>query len=84
MFIVHSLYVETKQLPVSCLEPKSSSFLARQELDSEIRKEVEEAAQFATSDPEPPLDELCDHVFHNDAPLDVRGIHPWSKLKSVS
>lgn len=49
-----------------------------------IRKEVEEAAQFATSDPEPPLDDLCNHIFHNDAPLDVRGTHPWSVLKSVS
>lgn len=49
-----------------------------------IRKEVEEAAQFATSDPEPPLDDLCSHIFHNDAPLDVRGTHPWAVLKSVS
>lgn len=55
-----------------------------QEIDVVIRKEVEEAAQFATSDPEPPLDDLCNHIFHNDAPLDVRGTHPWSVLKSVS
>lgn len=55
-----------------------------QEIDVVIRKEVEEAAQFATSDPEPPLDELCNHIFHNEAPLDVRGTHPWSALKSIS
>lgn len=45
---------------------------------------MEEAAQFATLDPEPPLDELCDHIFHNEPPLEVRGTNPWSKLKSVS
>lgn len=55
-----------------------------QEIDVVIRKEVEEAAQFATSDPEPPLDDLCNHIFHNNAPLEVRGTHPWSVLKSVS
>lgn len=49
-----------------------------------IRKEVEEAAQFATSDPEPPLEELCNHIFSNDSPLEIRGTHPWSTLKSVS
>lgn len=56
----------------------------RQEIDVAIRKEVEEAAQFATSDPEPPLEDLCNHIFYNDAPLEVRGTHPWAKLKSVS
>uniref|UniRef100_A0A1A7ZNS2 Pyruvate dehydrogenase (Lipoamide) alpha 1b n=1 Tax=Nothobranchius furzeri TaxID=105023 RepID=A0A1A7ZNS2_NOTFU len=54
------------------------------EMDVEIRKEVDDAAQFATSDPEPPLEDLCNHVFSNNPPLDVRGTHPWSKLKSVS
>ena len=49
-----------------------------------IRKEVEDAAQFAVSDPEPPLEELCNHIFNNEAPLEVRGTHPWATLKSVS
>lgn len=49
-----------------------------------IRKEVEEAAQFALDDPEPPLDDMCNHIFKNDPPLEVRGTNPWSVLKSVS
>lgn len=53
-------------------------------MDIAIRKEVEEAAQFATSDPEPPLEDLCNHIFFNDPPLEVRGTHPWAALKSVS
>lgn len=57
---------------------------SHQEIDVAIRKEVEEAAQFATSDPEPPLEELCNHIFSNNSPLEIRGTHPWSTLKSVS
>uniref|UniRef100_A0A671QTF3 Pyruvate dehydrogenase E1 component subunit alpha n=1 Tax=Sinocyclocheilus anshuiensis TaxID=1608454 RepID=A0A671QTF3_9TELE len=54
------------------------------DIDAEVRKEIEEAAQFATSDPEPPLEDLCKHIFYNDAPLEVRGTHPWMRLKSIS
>ncbi|KAL0193679.1 hypothetical protein M9458_011975, partial [Cirrhinus mrigala] len=54
------------------------------EIDVEVRKEIEDAAQFATTDPEPPLDDLCNHIFYNDPPLEVRGTNPWAKLKSVS
>ncbi|CAB1349880.1 unnamed protein product [Coregonus sp. 'balchen'] len=54
------------------------------EIDVEIRKVIEDAAQFAISDPEPPLDELCNHIFANDLPMEVRGTNPWVKLKSVS
>uniref|UniRef100_A0A8C1I9U8 Uncharacterized protein n=1 Tax=Cyprinus carpio TaxID=7962 RepID=A0A8C1I9U8_CYPCA len=54
------------------------------DIDAEIRKKIEEAAQFATSDPEPPLEALCNHIFYNDAPLEVRGTNPWMKLKSIS
>uniref|UniRef100_A0A3Q3R2I2 Dehydrogenase E1 component domain-containing protein n=1 Tax=Monopterus albus TaxID=43700 RepID=A0A3Q3R2I2_MONAL len=52
--------------------------------DVEIREEVEDAAQFATLDPELLLEELCNHVFYNNPPLDIRGTHPWAKLKSIS
>lgn len=55
-----------------------------QEIDVEVRKEIEDATLFATTDPEPPLEDLCNHIFHNNPPTEVRGIHPWSKLKSVS
>lgn len=50
----------------------------------EVRKEIEDAAQFATTDPEPPLEELCNHIFSNNAPVEVRGTNPWATLKSVS
>ncbi|TRY81553.1 hypothetical protein DNTS_012080 [Danionella cerebrum] len=43
-----------------------------------------EELKFATTDPEPPLDDLCNHIFYNEPPLEVRGTNPWSKLKSVS
>ena len=49
-----------------------------------VRKEIEDAAQFATTDPEPPLEELCSHIFHNEPPMEVRGVNIWSKLKSSS
>ncbi|XP_020778441.2 pyruvate dehydrogenase E1 component subunit alpha, somatic form, mitochondrial-like [Boleophthalmus pectinirostris] len=53
-----------------------------EEIDMEIRKEVEEAAQFALTDQEPPLDDLCKHIYHNNPPLKVRGTHPWATLVS--
>ena len=49
-----------------------------------VRKEIEDAAQFATTDPEPPLEELCNHIFNDNSPMEVRGVNPWTKLKSVS
>ncbi|KAI4898351.1 hypothetical protein NFI96_011761, partial [Prochilodus magdalenae] len=81
--------VRSKSDPISMLKDRMiSSNMASleeiKEIDVEIRKEIEEAAQFATSDPEPPLDELCNHIFYNEPPMEVRGTNPWSKLKSVS
>uniref|UniRef100_A0A1A8P5J1 Pyruvate dehydrogenase E1 component subunit alpha, testis-specific form, mitochondrial n=1 Tax=Nothobranchius rachovii TaxID=451742 RepID=A0A1A8P5J1_9TELE len=81
--------VRSKSDPISLLRERmlSNNMASAEEfkeMDVEIRKEVDDAAQFATSDPEPPLEDLCNHVFSNNPPLDVRGTHPWSKLKSVS
>ncbi|XP_037550110.1 pyruvate dehydrogenase E1 subunit alpha 1b [Nematolebias whitei] len=81
--------VRSKSDPISLLRERMlgtnmASAEEFKEIDTEIRKEVEEAAQFATSDPEPPLEDLCNYLFHNNPPLDVRGTNPWSKLKSVS
>uniref|UniRef100_A0A3Q2ZYK8 Pyruvate dehydrogenase E1 subunit alpha 1b n=1 Tax=Kryptolebias marmoratus TaxID=37003 RepID=A0A3Q2ZYK8_KRYMA len=81
--------VRSKNDPISMLKERMlSSKMASaeefKEIDTEIRKEVDDAAQFSTSDPEPPLEDLCNHVFCSDPPLDVRGVHPWSRLKSVS
>lgn len=49
-----------------------------------VRKEIEEAAQFATTDPEPPLEELGNHIYFNEPPFEVRGPNQWIKYKSVS
>lgn len=81
--------VRSKSDPISMLKDRMlannmASVVEFKEIDVEIRKEIEEAAQFATSDPEPPLDELCNHIFYNEPPMEVRGTNPWSKLKSVS
>ncbi|XP_037604806.1 pyruvate dehydrogenase E1 component subunit alpha, somatic form, mitochondrial-like [Sebastes umbrosus] len=55
-----------------------------QEVDEGINKDVEEAAEFAVSNPEPPLEDLCNHIYYNNPPLEVRDKNPWTKLKSVS
>lgn len=81
--------VRSKSDPISMLKERMlshnmASVEEFKEIDIEIRKQVEEATQFATSDPEPPLEELCNHIFSKNPPLEVRGTSPWSKLKSVS
>ncbi|XP_034416370.1 pyruvate dehydrogenase E1 subunit alpha 1b isoform X1 [Cyclopterus lumpus] len=81
--------VRSKSDPITMLKERMlsnnmASVEEFKEIDVAIRKEVEEAAQFATSDPEPPLEELCNHLFSNDLPLEVRGTNPWVQLKSVS
>ncbi|XP_048043395.1 pyruvate dehydrogenase E1 subunit alpha 1a isoform X1 [Megalobrama amblycephala] len=81
--------VRSKSDPISLLKDRMlsnnmASVEELKEIDVEVRKEIEDAAQFATTDPEPPLDDLCNHIFYNDPPLEVRGTNPWTKLKSVS
>ncbi|XP_061876730.1 pyruvate dehydrogenase E1 subunit alpha 1b isoform X1 [Entelurus aequoreus] len=81
--------VRVKNDPIAMLKERmlDNNMASAEELkvmDVAIRKEVEEAALFATSEPEPPLDELCNHIFKGNAPLEVRGTNPWSKLTSVS
>ncbi|XP_033487914.2 pyruvate dehydrogenase E1 component subunit alpha, somatic form, mitochondrial-like [Epinephelus lanceolatus] len=75
--------------PISILRDHmlSSNMTSVEELegiDVRIIKDVEEAAEFAVTNPEPPLEELCNHVFCNNPPLEVRGTNPWTKLKSSS
>uniref|UniRef100_A0A667XS70 Pyruvate dehydrogenase E1 component subunit alpha, testis-specific form, mitochondrial n=1 Tax=Myripristis murdjan TaxID=586833 RepID=A0A667XS70_9TELE len=81
--------VRSKSDPISMLKDRMlsnnmASVEELKEIDVEVRKEIEDAAQFATTDPEPPLDDLCNHIFSNEPPLEVRGTNPWTKLKSVS
>uniref|UniRef100_A0A674AUK3 Pyruvate dehydrogenase E1 subunit alpha 1b n=1 Tax=Salmo trutta TaxID=8032 RepID=A0A674AUK3_SALTR len=81
--------VRSKSDPITMLKERMlsnnmASVEEIKEIDVEIRKVIEDAAQFAISDPEPPLDELCNHIFANNPPMEVRGTNPWVKLKSVS
>ncbi|XP_016340628.1 pyruvate dehydrogenase E1 component subunit alpha, somatic form, mitochondrial-like [Sinocyclocheilus anshuiensis] len=81
--------VRSKSDPISMLKDRMlsnnmASVEELKEIDVAVRKEIEDAAQFATTDPEPPLDDLCNHIFYNDPPMEVRGTNPWTKLKSVS
>ncbi|XP_062844525.1 pyruvate dehydrogenase E1 subunit alpha 1a isoform X2 [Trichomycterus rosablanca] len=81
--------VRSKSDPISMLKDRMlnnnmASVEELKEIDVEVRKEIEDAAQFATTDPEPPLEDLCNHVYCNEPPIEVRGTSPWAKLKSVS
>ncbi|KAK5918033.1 hypothetical protein CgunFtcFv8_002835 [Champsocephalus gunnari] len=81
--------VRGKSDPISLLKDRMlnnnmASIEELKEIDVSVRKEIEDAAQFATTDPEPPLEELCNHIFHDNSPMEVRGVNPWTKLKSVS
>lgn len=81
--------VRSKSDPITLLKDRMlnnnlSSVEELKEIDVEVRKEIEEAALFATTDPEPPLEELAHHIYHNEAPFDVRGANPWIKHKSIS
>ncbi|XP_027031479.2 pyruvate dehydrogenase E1 subunit alpha 1b [Tachysurus fulvidraco] len=81
--------VRSKSDPITMLKDRlinnnMASVEELKEIDVEVRKEVEDAAQFATSDPEPMLEELCNHIYYNQQPIDVRGTNPWTKLRSTS
>ncbi|CAJ0962583.1 unnamed protein product [Ranitomeya imitator] len=81
--------VRSKSDPITLLKDRMlnnnlSNVEELKEIDVEVRKEIEEAAQFATTDPEPPLEELGYHIYHNEPTFEVRGANPWIKYKSVS
>uniref|UniRef100_A0AAY5KG89 Pyruvate dehydrogenase E1 component subunit alpha n=1 Tax=Esox lucius TaxID=8010 RepID=A0AAY5KG89_ESOLU len=81
--------VRSKSDPISMLKDRMlsnnmASVEELKEIDIEVRKEIEDAAQFATTDPEPPLDDLCSHIYANEKSFEVRGATPWTKLTSHS
>lgn len=81
--------VRRKSDPIMLLRDKmvSGGLAGAEELkdvDAEVRKEIDDAAQFATTEPEPPLEELAHHIYSDHPPFEVRGTNPWIKLKSVS
>uniref|UniRef100_G3WRQ7 Pyruvate dehydrogenase E1 component subunit alpha, testis-specific form, mitochondrial n=1 Tax=Sarcophilus harrisii TaxID=9305 RepID=G3WRQ7_SARHA len=81
--------VRSKSDPIMLLKDRMvnnnlASIEELKEIDVEVRKEIEDAAQFATADPEPPLEELGYHIYSRDPPFEVRGANQWIKYKSVS
>nr|XP_004661599.1 pyruvate dehydrogenase E1 component subunit alpha, testis-specific form, mitochondrial [Jaculus jaculus] len=84
---VHDM--RSKSDPIMLLQEKmiSNNLSAVEELkaiEADVRKEVEEASQFAITDPEPPLEELAHHIYTQDPPFEVRGANQWIKFKSIS
>ncbi|EGW01974.1 Pyruvate dehydrogenase E1 component subunit alpha, somatic form, mitochondrial [Cricetulus griseus] len=53
-------------------------------VNSNLASVNEDAAQFATADPEPPLEELGYHIYSSNPPFKVHGANQWIKFKSVS
>ncbi|XP_012502639.1 PREDICTED: pyruvate dehydrogenase E1 component subunit alpha, testis-specific form, mitochondrial isoform X1 [Propithecus coquereli] len=81
--------VRSKSDPIMLLtdrmvNSKLASAEELKEIEAEVRKEIDDAAQFATADPEPNLGELGHHIYSSDPPFEVRGANPWIKFKSIS
>ncbi|KAM5255884.1 pyruvate dehydrogenase E1 component subunit alpha, testis-specific form, mitochondrial [Ctenodactylus gundi] len=81
--------MRSKSDPIVLLQDKLlSSLLATpeelQDIANEVKKEVEEAARFATTDPEPPLESLGHHLYSDSPPFRVRGANQWIQFQSVS
>uniref|UniRef100_A0A8C4KBZ1 Pyruvate dehydrogenase E1 component subunit alpha n=1 Tax=Dromaius novaehollandiae TaxID=8790 RepID=A0A8C4KBZ1_DRONO len=68
--------VRSKSDPITLLKDRMvnsnlASIEELKEIDVAVRKEIEEAAQFATTDPEPPLEELGHHIYFNEPPFET-------------
>ncbi|ELW63136.1 Pyruvate dehydrogenase E1 component subunit alpha, somatic form, mitochondrial [Tupaia chinensis] len=81
--------VRSKSDPIMLLQERMvnsqlASIEELKEIDADVRKEIDDAVQFATTDPEPPLEELGHHIYSNNPPFEVRGTNQWIKFKSIS
>ena len=81
--------VRSKSDPIMLLKDKMvnnklASVEELKEIDAEVRKEIDDAAQFAMTDPEPPLEELGHHIYSSNPPFDIRGANQWIKFQSIS
>ncbi|XP_058522689.1 pyruvate dehydrogenase E1 component subunit alpha, testis-specific form, mitochondrial [Ochotona princeps] len=81
--------VRSKSDPIMLLQErmvnsKLASIEELKEIDAEVRKDIDDAAQFATTEPEPLVEELGHHIYHSNPPFEVRGANQWLKFKSVS
>ncbi|MBW03306.1 Pyruvate dehydrogenase E1 component subunit alpha, somatic form, mitochondrial, partial [Eschrichtius robustus] len=66
------------------LNNKLASIEELKEIDVEVRKEIDAAAQCALTDPEPPLEELSRHIHSTNPPFEIRGANQWIRFKAVS
>lgn len=80
--------IKSKSHPIMFLKEiivnKLASIEELKEIGSEMRKEVDDAPQCATTDSEPPLEELCYHIHSNSTTLEICGANQWITFKSVS
>ncbi|EPY78913.1 pyruvate dehydrogenase E1 component subunit alpha, testis-specific form, mitochondrial [Camelus ferus] len=81
--------VRSKSDPIMLLRDKmvNNKLASVEELkgiDVEVRQAIDEAAQFATTDPEPSLEDLGQHIYSSNPPFEIRGANQWIKFKSVS
>ncbi|XP_037599351.1 pyruvate dehydrogenase E1 component subunit alpha, testis-specific form, mitochondrial isoform X2 [Cebus imitator] len=81
--------IRSKRDPITLLQDrmvnsKLTTVEELKEIGAEVRKEIDDAAQFATTDPEPHLEELGHHIYSSDPSFEVRGANPWIKFKSIS
>ncbi|XP_010951859.2 pyruvate dehydrogenase E1 component subunit alpha, testis-specific form, mitochondrial [Camelus bactrianus] len=81
--------VRSKSDPIMLLRDKmvNNKLASVEELkgiDVEVRQAIDEAAQFATTDPEPSLEDLGQHIYSSNPRFEIRGANQWIKFKSVS
>uniref|UniRef100_F7I4M1 Pyruvate dehydrogenase E1 component subunit alpha n=2 Tax=Callithrix jacchus TaxID=9483 RepID=F7I4M1_CALJA len=81
--------MRSKRDPITLLQDrmvnsKLTTVEELKEIGAEVRKEIDDAAQFATTDPEPHLEELGHHIYSSDPSFEVRGANPWIRFKSIS
>ncbi|XP_015098797.1 pyruvate dehydrogenase E1 component subunit alpha, testis-specific form, mitochondrial [Vicugna pacos] len=81
--------VRSKSDPIMLLRDKmvNNKLASVEELkgiDVEVRQSIDEAAQFATTDPEPSLEDLGQHIYSSNPPFEIRGVNQCIKFKSVS
>nr|XP_019596642.1 PREDICTED: pyruvate dehydrogenase E1 component subunit alpha, testis-specific form, mitochondrial isoform X1 [Rhinolophus sinicus] len=81
---VRNMSDPVKLLKDRMVSNKLASIEELKEIDVEVRKEIDDAAQFATTDPEPPLEEIGHHIYSSSPPFEVRGANQWIKFKSIS
>ncbi|XP_004756088.1 pyruvate dehydrogenase E1 component subunit alpha, testis-specific form, mitochondrial [Mustela nigripes] len=80
--------VRSKSDPIMLLknrmvDSKLATIEEFKEIDVEVRKEIDDAVHFATTDPEPALEELGHHIYCDNPPFEVRGTSQWIKFKSL-